>query len=242
MPPHLIGKSPHGNLILSNFLGCIMQFAIFFNVPLFFQGVLLSSATNSGLRLALPSGFASLVGAATGFLITYTKRLKWPLVLGAVMYLFGTIVLATMRPGWPEWLYLLCLLPTSAGQGFQAPGTFIAVLAASEQQAQAVTTSTLLLWRSIGLIIGVASSSLVVQNALVWYLEAYVDGPEKETVIRQVRKSVEAIRSLSPEYQTQVIRSYEAALRLTFICLVALAVITVLLILPVRLPRLGTRK
>lgn len=242
MPPKLISKSPHGNLILANFLGCVIQYAIFFNIPLFFQGVLLSSATDSGLRLAMPAGFACLVGAATGFLITYTKRLKWPLVLGTTLYLLGTVVLVVMRPGWPEWLYLLSLLPVSAGQGFLFPGTFIAVLAASEQQAQAVTTSTLLLWRSIGLVMGIASSSLVVQNALVWYLEAYVKGPEKESVIRQVRKSVEAIRSLSPEYQAQVISSYEAALRLTFLCLCALGAISVLLILPVKLPRLGTRK
>lgn len=65
---------------------------------------------------------------------------------------------------------------------FLFPGVFISVLAVSEQAEQAVVTSTLVLWRSIGTVLGVASSSLVVQNALLLYLEDYVQGPEKESV------------------------------------------------------------
>ena len=52
----------------------------------------------------------------------------------------------------------------------------------SPRAEQAVVTSTLVLWRSIGTVLGVASSSLVVQNALLFYLEEYVHGPDKEAV------------------------------------------------------------
>jgi hypothetical protein len=38
-----------------------------------------------------------------------------------------------------------------------------------------------------------------------------------------------------------VVMSYEAALRVTFACLVGLAVVGVLLVVPLRLPRLGKR-
>lgn len=58
----------------------------------------------------------------------------------------------------------------------------MAILAVSEQSEQAVVTSTLMLWRSIGTVIGVASSSLVLQNALVEYLDAFVSGPDKAEV------------------------------------------------------------
>lgn len=58
----------------------------------------------------------------------------------------------------------------------------MAVLAVSEQSEQAVVTSTLILWRSLGMVLGVASSSLVMQNALRIYLDQKVVGPKKEEV------------------------------------------------------------
>ena len=58
----------------------------------------------------------------------------------------------------------------------------MSVLAVSEQSEQAVVTSTLILWRSLGMVLGVATSSLVVQNALFVYLEKNVKGPEKDNV------------------------------------------------------------
>ncbi len=184
---------------------------------------------------------ASVTGAATGFLISSTRRLKWPLVLGASLSLVGIFCLAAMQRGWPAIWYILCLLPGAAGGGFQFPGTFMAVLSVSEQRDQAAVTSTLILWRSLGHVLGVACSSLVVQNALWHYLNVFVTGPEKEAVIGTVRKSVEAIRGLPEVYRDQVVQSYEAALRVTFLCCAVLAVANLLLVLPLRLPRLGKK-
>lgn len=154
-----------------------------------------------------------------------------------------------MRPGWPTWAYLLALVPFSAAQGFQFPGTFIAVLAASPHGEQAVVTTTLHLWRALGNVLGVACSSLVFQNALLGYLVAYVAAPAgdegeewKRALIERVRSSVEAISEL-PEGPTkeQVVLSYAAASRATFLSCLVFAVVAVLLILPVRLPRMGKK-
>lgn len=68
------------------------------------------------------------------------------------------------------------------GQGFQFPGTFMAVLAVSEKEEMAVVTGTLMLWRSLGSVTGIAISSLVVQNGLVRYLDYFVTGPDKYDV------------------------------------------------------------
>ena len=118
----------------------------------------------------------------------------------------------------------------------------MAILAVADQKNQAVVTTTLILWRSLGNVLGVACSSLVVQNALWYYLELFVTGPDKEAVVARVRQSVEAIRDLDPAYREQVVQSYEATLRVTFLCCAVLAFVSVLFILPIRLPRLGTRK
>ncbi|KJZ79758.1 hypothetical protein HIM_00472 [Hirsutella minnesotensis 3608] len=242
IPPRLIRQSPRANLIFSNFIAALISNSIFFNIPLYFQAVLLTSATSSGLRLVVPTLVSSLAGTSTGFAITWTRRLKWPLVSGTVLYLIGCVLLSLMHRGMPDFAYLLALVPTSLAAGFQFPGTFMSILACSAQSEQAVVTSTLILWRSLGIVLGVASSSLVVQNALVHYLALYVQGPDRHVVIARVRASVEAIARLEEPYRTQVVRSYEAALRLTFFCCAILAVISISLILPVKLPRLARRK
>ncbi|KAK2067025.1 hypothetical protein P8C59_000794 [Phyllachora maydis] len=242
MPLNLVTKSPHMNLIFSNFLANMVMNAIMFNVPLYFRGVLLTSATTSGLSLIVPSGVASLSGAMTGFLISWTRRLKWPLVLGTTSSLLGLLSLAAMQRGWPTAAYLGCLVPSAIAQGLQFPGTTMAVLATSEQHSQAVVTSTLILWRSVGTVLGIAASSLVVQNALWAYLAAFVRGPDSDGVIARVRLSVEAIRALPAPYREQVVQSYEAALRLTFLCASVLAAVSIVLVLPVKLPKLGGRK
>ncbi|KAL1861393.1 hypothetical protein Daus18300_008924 [Diaporthe australafricana] len=251
MPLRLIQRSPHANMIFSNFLAAFMMNAILFNMPLYFQAVLLTSATTSGLCLMVPTIASSTCGTATGFMVTWTKRLKWPLVLGAALFLLGTVVLSSMQRGWPLYAYLILLVPHSMGQGFAFPGTFMAILAASEQAEQAVVTSTLILWRSMGMVLGIAGSSLIVQNSLWSYLEMYVTDAAardagflggKGEVIEKVRESVEAIGKLAGLVQEQVVRSYEASIRAAFLSCITIALISLVLLLPIRLPRLGERK
>jgi hypothetical protein len=151
-------------------------------MPIFFQAVRLETATSSGLRLLVSALAGTICGVSTGFLITWSRRLKWPLVLGAALVFLGPVTLTTIDKDMPIYVILVFLALGSMGQGFQFPGTFMAILAVSEQAEQAVVTSTLMLWRSLGTVIGVASSSLVLQNALVKYLDAFVSGPDKEEV------------------------------------------------------------
>lgn len=147
-----------------------------------------------------------------------------------------------MTRGLPNWAYMLFIIPSSMGQGFMFPATFMAVLAVSEQAEQAVVTSTLILWRSLGMVLGVASSSLVLQNALLHYLNEYVVGPDKDWVIEQVRTSVQAIHRLNPVYREQVIEAYASSLRATFVMAAGLSIVSVLTTLVLKLPRLGQRK
>ena len=116
--------------------------------------------------------------------------MKWLIVCGVVLFLVGTVMLSGMQRGMPDWVYLAFLVPSAMGQGFQFPATFMAVLAVSEQGEQAVVTSTLILWRSLGMVLGVAVSSLVLQNALVMYLKEMVTGPDRENVCLRLISSL----------------------------------------------------
>ncbi|KUJ13440.1 MFS general substrate transporter [Mollisia scopiformis] len=242
MPLALIFSYPRAGLIIANALGAVIMNAVTFNAPLYFQAVLLESATSSGFRLIAPTIVAAGFGTATGFLITWTRRLKLYLVLGVFFLVTGTVAMSSMQRGWPGWVYVLCLLPGNIGTGFMFPATFMSVLAVSEQAEQAVVSSTLILWRSMGMVFGVAMSSLVVQNTLYLYLEENVTGPDKAKVIEEVRKSVRAIAGLEPHYREQVIDSYASSLRATFIMALILSLVATAMTLPIKLPRLGQRK
>jgi uncharacterized membrane protein len=112
------------------------------------------------------------------------------------------------------------------------------MLATSTRSEAAVATTTLLLWRSIGMVVGIASSSVVLQNALLHYLDLFVQGADKHRVISLARASVEAVALLDSPYREQVVQSYESALRVTFVCCGVLAVAAALPTALVKLPRL----
>ncbi|KAL7271283.1 hypothetical protein RUND412_005976 [Rhizina undulata] len=241
MPLHLLVSHPRGNLIFNNFFGMMSIATIIFNLPLYFQTVLLESATVAGGRLLIPSVAGTIASVATGIIITRTGCLHHTIYVGCVFLVIGTITLCCMDRSFPNWAFLLFLIPSNLGLGFIFPSTLMSVLATSTQSEQAVATSTLTMWRCIGNVIGVASSSLIVQNGLLSFLEVNVVGPEKEEIIRRVRSSVTAIFDLPKGYQEQVIKSYISALRLCFGWAVVTAVASLILILGIRLPVIKTQ-
>ncbi|KAK8129072.1 multidrug resistance protein fnx1 [Apiospora sp. TS-2023a] len=260
VPLGFLSRAPKANLLASNFISTMLTNSVLFNMPIFLQAVLLASATRSGLQLMAPFAVTSLVSALTAYAIARTRRLRWSLVSGASLFLVGTLALTRLGRHTPHWVSVMALVPTSVGQGLQNPGTFIAVLAAAAEETdvndndqgsnrgkknsnknqQALATSVMVLVRSVGQVVGIAASSLLLQGSLRYYLGQLVeDGPGREEVIRQVLASIESISSLEPRYRSQVVESYEKALRMLFAGLAGLALVSLLILGPAKMPRMG---
>ncbi|RMZ84468.1 hypothetical protein DV738_g789, partial [Chaetothyriales sp. CBS 135597] len=203
MPLHLLTHVPVANLIFANMLGSVSTNTILFNVPLFFQAVKLTSASESGFRLAVPSVLGCMAGMSSGYIITITRRLKPILVFGAIMYLGGAIAVTFLNRNMSDVVGMLLIIGVPLGQGFTFATTMMSALAVSPQADQAVVTTTLGLWRNIGVVLGVALSSLVFQNSLAANLEKMVTGPFKQSIIEAVRSSVQAVRRLENPAQAQ---------------------------------------
>lgn len=186
MPLPMLFSRPRGNLVFNNFFAALGINTILFNAPLYFQAVKLESASLSGFRLAGPSVALTVCGVSCGFIMTATGRMRWLIVTGTLSMLVGAVGLSALWAGIPAWLATVFLIPSSVGQGLGFPATSLAVLATSSQAEQAVMTSTLLLWRSLGVVMGVAVSSLILQNALMVYLERFVTGAHKDEVCLNV--------------------------------------------------------
>jgi hypothetical protein len=203
MPLHMLYHSPRGNLIFSNFLTCMTMNTILFNIPLYFQAVMLDSPTRSGTRLIVPFLMNMVAAFGTGNFISYSLRLQPTLIVGGVLILAGSIALTLMPANLPTWAYSWLIALATGGQGFNFPTISIAILAVSDPEDMAVATSTLILFRSLGTVMGVAVSSLVTQNGLAYFLEKGVTGPGAAEVIREVRRSVEAVVGLKGSAQAQ---------------------------------------
>lgn len=203
MPLHLLMTHPYANLTFANFLAGVASNTVLFNAPLWFQAVELNTPSASGLRLAAPAIGGSIAGIVTGYVITYTRRLKPMLIVGSIVYVAGSIAIYFMDRKFSEVVKIVLITPTPLSQGFIYPGSMMAAFATSPQEEQGVIVTTLSLWRNLGIVVGVSISSLVFQNMLVVYLEDLVQGADRERIIDVARSSVRAIIDLPQPYRDQ---------------------------------------
>lgn len=245
LPIPYLSTKPNGNLMWSNFFAAIVINTVLFNIPLYLQAVRQTTPTISCIYLLSPLFGISITAVLVGYYITYTRKMKRPMTIGTIVLLIGIVLVTVcLSPEIPTWAVPLLIPFCSIGQGFLFPAVTISVLAINPQDEQAVVGTTLGLLRNLGSILGVAVSSWLVQNALVVFLETYVTAADPETkasIIRTVRESVEAIRHLDPEHKSQVIAAYNASLRVTFVTIIAVAIIPGILIWPLKIPRLQSQ-
>jgi hypothetical protein len=182
MPLSMIASAPRANLVFANFFAMVGINHVLFNAPLYFQAVHGDSPTLAGFRLAIPAALTTVCGVSVGFWLTYTGRMHLPQIAGGIAMIVGGVGLSVMPRDVPMWLATAFCAPSGIGQGLMFPATTLTVLALTRVEEQAAMTSTLMLWRNLGTVMGVAISSLVLQNALLAYLERYVTGADKQEV------------------------------------------------------------
>ncbi|KAI5291541.1 hypothetical protein KEM54_003851 [Ascosphaera aggregata] len=238
MPLDFLHIAPRSNIIFSNFFSMLAIHTVLFNAPLFFQAVKLQPPTESGLQLLGQAGSLLVCSVGIGFLVTWTGELKNWLVAGCAILLMSSIVPALLNVNTPTWLSVIGIAPVGMGHGVALPTSTVAVLAVSAQQEMAVATTTLGIFRTLGSVMGVSVSSWVLQNALWFYLNLGVTGPNARSIIDLARKSIRAIPSLEPLARAQVVHAYEQSLRATFISGSIFAATALLLVVRIKLPKL----
>lgn len=207
LPLELMSTKPRWNLLFSNFFAMVGTNHVLFNAPLYFQAVHGDSPTTAGIRLGLPALLTTACGVSTGFYLSWSGRMKAPQVLGGIFMLLGGVMTSSMWESIPLLLASAFVGLPFVGQGFMFPATTVSVLAITSQEDQAVMSSALGLWRNLGIILGVAVSSLVMQNALNIYLDRFVTGNNKETIIALVRKSARAVQELKGKHRIEGTKS-----------------------------------
>jgi EmrB/QacA subfamily drug resistance transporter len=148
------------------FFSAIGMFGSTIFVPLLYQGVLGTSATNSG-QLLTPMMLAVVVtSTATGAFIARIPAYRWLGVGALAVMILGLVLLAQVGPGTSAWEVTRDIVIIGAGLGVTFPLTFVVVQAGLPYHLIGVGTSQVTFWRSLGGTIGVALLGSILVNRL----------------------------------------------------------------------------
>ncbi|KAG7289243.1 hypothetical protein NEMBOFW57_005608 [Staphylotrichum longicolle] len=229
----LHGKLP-ALVQFSNICVGMSAYAYLFNLPLFFQVVLLDSATAAGARLAIPSLATPIGGLIAGVVMSRWGKLVTLVRIGALLMVLGNGLVTSLGFQDSVWKYYVYIFPANLGQGIVYPGILFTSLATFDHADHAVCASTVYLIRSLGTVYGVAITSAIVQTTLSVRLpDALGEIPDKwrarylhqgaTQVIEEIRHSVSAIRTLPPDVQLKARLVYYDGLRFSFAASTAVA-------------------
>ncbi len=151
--------------VISFFSGIGMFGAVIF-VPLLYQGVLGTSATNSG-QLLTPMMLAVVVtSTATGALIARIPAYRFLGTIALAVMILGLVLLAGVGPAASPLEVTRDIIIIGAGLGVTFPLTFIVIQAGLPHQLIGVGTSQITFWRSLGGTIGTAILGSILTNRL----------------------------------------------------------------------------
>ncbi|KAF2766348.1 major facilitator superfamily transporter [Teratosphaeria nubilosa] len=203
-------------------------YAYLFMLPLFFQVVLLDSATTAGARLAIPSLATPIGGLIAGVIMSRWGKLITLVRLGALFLTIGNALVTSLAFYDSKWKYLVFIFPANLGQGIIYPATLFTTLATFNHADHAVSASTVYLIRSLGSVWGVAVTATIVQNTLKWRLpQALSNVPNKAQIIDSIRHSVTALRDLPPEIQLKARLVYFDGIKYSFAASTGIAAIAI---------------
>jgi EmrB/QacA subfamily drug resistance transporter len=132
------------------------MFGMIIYLPLFMQGVLGVSATQSG-TLMTPMMLGSVTGSFLGGQMTYRLRsYKIPGVLGSIVIMLGMTFFAFMNASTARLHIVLGMILTGFGMGLLQPVYTVAVQNVAPRAQMGAATASTIFFRAIGSTVGVA--------------------------------------------------------------------------------------
>ena len=174
-------------LVGSGMFGAILY------VPLFIQGVIGKSATNSGAVLAPMMLGLVVASISCGQIISRSGKYKWAAVSGLMVMVVGMWLESTMNVGTSSAVAVRNMIVLGVGIGMTMPTFTLAVQNAFPAAEIGVVTAALQFFRSIGATIGIA----IMGSFLTTSLESGV----KSNLPADVRAALpaSAIASIDPQ-------------------------------------------
>lgn len=156
------------------FLTGFGMFGAILFIPVFMQGVIGITATNSGLLL-MPLMLANIIASTiAGQIISRTGRYRILGIVGLVLVVGGMALLATLTTATTESALMWHMILLGIGLGITMPVFIISVQNALPYKMLGVVTSSVQFFRSIGGTVGVAIMGTVMFNTLQSQITAHL--------------------------------------------------------------------
>lgn len=166
--PSLFVRSPriYGVSMLVTVIVGIGLYACVFFIPLFVQGVVGSTATNSGLVLT-PFMITAILGSViSGLLMTLFGKYKWIAVLTLVISVIGTLLLVQLNVHSDNTQVLIAMIVLGFGIG-PGIGVYTTIVQNALPKKMGLATATLTFFRQLGGTIGLAAIGSIVTSSYV---------------------------------------------------------------------------
>jgi EmrB/QacA subfamily drug resistance transporter len=150
------------------------MFGSIFYLPIFVQGVIGNSVTNSGAILVPMLGAMIVTSIGSGQLISRTGRYKLPLIAGLVLMGAGFFVLSTFDVNTTNQTAIEAMVLIGMGLGVTMQTYTLIVQNSVERTDMAVATSATQLSRSIGAAVGLAILGTILTQGLATSIAKYL--------------------------------------------------------------------
>lgn len=177
-------------------------------IPLFMQGVLGASATNSGLVL-MPMTFGIVAGSTLGGqLVSRTGRYRFIIAGGIAIAVAGVYLLSTMTPSTSRMQASSYMFVVGFGLGFTMPTLVIAVQNAFSFEVLGTVTSMITFARSVGGTIGIAVFTSLMTSRLSGEVDARMPADVPAAAPAKLMDALRNPRILLNEGALSQIRSF----------------------------------
>ena len=222
-------------------IGFVVGFAMFGSIvylSIYLQVVYGSTPTEAGLQL-LPLMVGMLVTSiGSGLLITRFGRYKIFPIVGTALATVGLLLFSRLGSDTPYWQIALAMLILGTGLGNVMQVLVLAVQNSVPQREIGSATSASTFFRSIGGSFGTAVFGAVWTARLAVELAGVAPGGSAP--IGEATGSLDALRSLPPAIQDEVLDAFARAIDTTF--LVAVPIMIVAFVLALFLPEVPLRR
>ncbi|KAF9638006.1 Major facilitator superfamily [Lasiodiplodia theobromae] len=212
-----------------SFLVMTMQLAaqasMMFTVPLYFQITDSVSSTKAGAHL-LPAVVGNAISQLiSGEFIGRTGKYKALITFGTTCTSICYVLMLFRWKSHTNFWESLYIIPGGFGTGIAASALFIAITACVEPSFVAIASSTMYLSTSIGALVGLASSSAVLQTIVHRGLQTVVgsDFPNREEFIRRCLQDIEFLQKLHGPIKDKIIDVYVLGFRGAYIMSLSLS-------------------
>ena len=156
LPLHLLLRPIVALSVAASFAIAVAMFGAIIYIPVYAQGVMGVSATNSGMILVPQSVAMILTSILVGLLISRTGRYRPFLILGGVVMVAGYLLLANLSYGDSQWHLTLAMIVIGLGLGLSMQVYTLVVQNAVSRRELGTATAAIQFFRNIGSTVGTA--------------------------------------------------------------------------------------